>query len=56
VETLRANNAPTLVRVSVEGMVEQLQARQAKLGLSYIGSSLQTTGWLVPVVLRLAGS
>ncbi len=55
-DTLLASNAPTVVSGSVDNMIEQLQERRARLGLSYVVSGAQTADWLVPVVQRLAGT
>jgi probable F420-dependent oxidoreductase len=55
-ESLLASRSPTLVTGSLESMVEQLQERRSKLGLSYIVSGLQTAESIAQLVKRLAGT
>jgi probable F420-dependent oxidoreductase len=56
VETLQANQAPTVLAGSRESMIEQLQERRESLGLSYIVVNAQALDWFAPVVKRLAGT
>jgi probable F420-dependent oxidoreductase len=55
-EAMLASNSPTVVTGSLEGMVEQLQERRSRLGLSYIVSGLQTAESIAPLLQRLAGT
>lgn len=56
VETLQANQAPTVLAGTRESMIEQLQERRESLGLSYIVVNAQALEWFAPVVQRLAGT
>jgi len=55
-DTLLASQAPTVIAGSVAGMIEQLQERRSRLGLSYIVVGGQAAEWLAPVVEELAGT
>ena len=56
VDTLIANQAPTVLVGSRESMIDQLQERRETLGLSYIAVGAQAAEWFAPIVVRLAGT
>ena len=55
-ETAIANKAPNVLVGSTEGMIEQIQERRERFGLSYTVVGVQNAETFAPVVQRLAGS
>ena len=56
VDTLLANQAPTVLAGSHQSMIDELRERREALGLSYVVIGAQTAEWFKPVVAALAGS
>lgn len=56
VDTLIAQQAPTVLAGSRDSIVEQLQERRESLGLSYFVVGTQVADWFAPIVQRLSGT